>query len=179
MTYYADLSEHTMIAAGSHVRAIGWLDDKHGYPKGIAPAEFVHKLRRITESETLLGLYENESECLLHKLLGLHTCELCDNYNHGDDIVVPSDQVMYVAPKMIVHYIKEHGYLPPEQFIDAVLKSPFPGTKDYEDAVAADRDLHKRDQERQCQEYFEEASRRANALSSPVLDRIVADKKMK
>ncbi len=154
MTYYADLSDHTMIAAGPHVRAIGWLDDKHAFPNGIASAEFVNKLYRITESETLLGLYENEWDSLADEYFGFHTCELCHNYDHGDNIVVPSDQVMYVAPKMIVHYIEEHGYLPPKQFIDAVLKSPFPGTKDYEDAVAGYRELHKRYHERQGKERF-------------------------
>ena len=142
MTYYPDLSEHTMVASGFHVRAIGWLDDKHAFPVGIAPAEFTDKLGRIIETETFLGLYENGS--IIPKFFGFHTCELCHNYDHGDDIVVPSNQVMYVAPKMILHYITEHGYLPPKQFIDAVLESPIPGTKSYNDAVAKFRELHKR-----------------------------------
>lgn len=134
-----------MITAGPHVRAIGWLDDKHDFPTGKVPAEFVRKLRKITEkhSETVAALYDNEFDFLLHQFFGFHTCELCHNFNHGDNIVVPGNEVLYVAPAMILHYVEEHEYLPPKQFVDAVLDAPNPRTKDYENAVAKFRELHK------------------------------------
>ena len=80
---------------------------------------------------------------------------------------------------MILHYIEEHGYLPPKQFIDSVLESPIPGTKDYKDAVVEFWELHKRYRERQQQERFEEASHAANAGRSPGLDRILSEKNSK
>jgi hypothetical protein len=36
------------------------------------------------------------------------------------EIWVPGDDVIYAAPVLIVHYIEEHGYLPPPQFLKAV-----------------------------------------------------------
>jgi hypothetical protein len=32
---------------------------------------------------------------------------------------------IYAAPTMIVHYIESHSYLPPGEFIDAILADPF------------------------------------------------------
>ena len=146
MTYYTDLSETTMITAGSHIRAIGWLDDKHVFQAGEAPAEFVRKLQKIiekyAESEGALGW-------ILDSFFGYHTCELCHKFDHGGNFGVPAGQVLYVAPAMISHYVEEHGYLPPQQFIDAVLESPIPGAKDYEDAVVVFWGLHERYRERQ------------------------------
>ena len=177
MTYYPDISEHTMVAAGPHVRAIGWLDDKHDFPTGSVPTEFVSKLRRITESDTFLFLYYNELDFFLSQFYGFHTCELCHNFNGGNNIVVPADKELYVAPSMILHYVEEHRYLPPKQFVNAVLESPIPGTKDYANAVAKYRELHKRYLQRKDQERFEEASRLANKRRSPIIDCILSEKK--
>lgn len=39
------------------------------------------------------------------------------------EIRVPSRLgVVYAAPDMIYHYIKDHDYVPPQEFIDAVLE---------------------------------------------------------
>jgi hypothetical protein len=145
MTFYPDMAETTMITAGPHVRAIDWLDDNHVFHTGNASAQFVHKLRIITEkyaeSERALGWN-------LDSFFGYHTCELCQKYDHGGNFGVPGDQVLYVAPAMILHYVEEHGYLPPKQFVDFVLESPIPGTKDYKDAVVEYVGLHTRDRER-------------------------------
>jgi len=39
------------------------------------------------------------------------------------EIRVASDGVTYAAPILIVHYIEEHGYLPPTQFLEAIDKA--------------------------------------------------------
>jgi hypothetical protein len=36
------------------------------------------------------------------------------------EIRVPGDDVIYAAPLLIVHYIEEHGYLPPAEFLKAL-----------------------------------------------------------
>jgi hypothetical protein len=141
MTFYTDLANTTMISSGPHVRAIGWLDDIHAFPTGKTPAAFVQQLRYITEkcfaSEDALGW-------TLDSFFGVHTCELCHKFDHKENFGVPAGEVLYVAPAMILHYVEEHGYLPPEQFVDAVLESPIPGTKAYEDAVVKFQELHER-----------------------------------
>ena len=139
MTYYPDLGETTMISSGSHVRAIGWLDDVHDFQTGKSSPEFVHKLSKITEnyvaSESALGW-------TFDSFFGYHTCELCGKFEHGGNCGVPAGQVLYVAPAMISHYVEEHEYLPPQQFIDAVLESPIPGQKDYEGVTEVFEELH-------------------------------------
>jgi hypothetical protein len=47
------------------------------------------------------------------------------------DLYVPANQVIYVAPELIVHYIDAHQYLPPQVFIDAVLACPEMRSMDY------------------------------------------------
>lgn len=160
MTFYPDFSKETMVTAGEYVRAIGWLDEHHGFQTGEIPAEFLYKLRDIIEkhleSESALG-WDG-----IDKLFGVHTCELCHNFSHGSNIGIPDDGILYVAPAMILHYIEEHEYLPHKQFIDSVLESPIPGTEEYSDAVAIFFELHRQYQENLSREQYEEASRIAN-----------------
>jgi hypothetical protein len=69
--------------------------------------------------------------------MGVHTCELCGSFKAGGNLGVPGDGVLYVAPEMIAHYVSAHGYLPPDEFVQAVSVSPLPGTEEYERAVRA------------------------------------------
>jgi hypothetical protein len=39
------------------------------------------------------------------------------------EIRVAGEQVVYAAPLLIIHYIEEHGYLPPAEFLEAVAKT--------------------------------------------------------
>jgi hypothetical protein len=50
----------------------------------------------------------------------------------GDsDILVPGETVIYVAPALILHYIRAHNYLPPFPFLKAVLACPEPTSPEY------------------------------------------------
>lgn len=138
MTYIPDLSEDGYIDSGPYVRAVGWLDDKHEFPTGKSPRRFVRKLDEIVKladaSKQALGwLY----------FLGIHTCEMCKNSHSAQEIGIPADELLYIAPAMIFHYVEEHQYLPPRQFIKAVLRSPLPGTTKYRTAVAYFREIYK------------------------------------
>jgi hypothetical protein len=50
---------------------------------------------------------------------------------------VPGRTVLYVAPEMILHYVTDHRYLPPAEFVEAVTTCPLPGTPAYAAAIAA------------------------------------------
>jgi hypothetical protein len=76
-----------------------------------------------------------------------------------------------------LHYVEEHGYSPPRQFVDAILKAPNPRSKDYENAVAKFRKSHKDFMKLEAKTAFEEASLAANKKKSPILDRILSRKK--
>lgn len=137
MTYYPDLAEKSMIDYGPHIRTVGWLDDEHEFATGQPPADFVKKLRKLTrkcgKSIDALGW---------GVFMGGHTCQLCRQFETSLNLGVPADELLYVAPQMISHYVEKHSYLPPRQFVDAVLGSPIPGTLEYTRAVARFRDLH-------------------------------------
>lgn len=38
---------------------------------------------------------------------------------------------MYAAPSLIIHYILQHGYKPPQEFIDAVMESEEADSDEY------------------------------------------------
>ena len=40
------------------------------------------------------------------------------------NVFVPSDEAIYVAPSLVLHYIDAHAYLPPEEFRRAVEACP-------------------------------------------------------
>ena len=36
------------------------------------------------------------------------------------NLFVPASDVLYVAPSLVIHYVEDHGYLPPEEFLVAL-----------------------------------------------------------
>src|SRR5262249_8758090 len=68
---------------------------------------------------------------------GYHECEFCGKARSSSEFEVPGLGVVYCAPDMITHYVEEHEYRPPQEFIDAVLVSPPPGTSEYRSALDA------------------------------------------
>jgi hypothetical protein len=83
---------------------------------------------------------------------GWHDCELCPGpeawypggqvgpivswggqgwrlYGHGHYLLRHGTTV-FMAPALLVHYIVDHGYRPPDEFVDAVLHGSFMGPDD-------------------------------------------------
>ena len=75
---------------------------------------------------------------------GWHNCELCHpepiSPRAGNqlrsfgtaEIRVFYQGRIYAAPNLIYHYVTEHNYQPPDEFIEAVLNGPLPGSPEYE-----------------------------------------------
>ncbi|MFN2200806.1 MAG: hypothetical protein ACK2UO_06340 [Caldilineaceae bacterium] len=130
MSYYPDLGTKSQIDSGAHIRAVGWLDDKHKYSSGDAPPGLVLKLEQFAakwaESVEALGW---PVAC------GTHVCELCGKFESSGNFGVPAE-VLFVCPEMIAHYVAAHAYLPPQEFVEAVMSAPLPGTPEYVEAVA-------------------------------------------
>lgn len=144
MTYIADLSPYTYWEYDSvHVDegtvtfvprypriAVGWLAGDRAFNRGTAPAGFVDALIRIYDGRRANGTR------------GFHVCEFCpapDPFDgmpqtvHGDrtlslgsaEIRVPvprAPRYMFAAPNLIIHYVIEHAYSPPEAFVAAVME---------------------------------------------------------
>jgi len=51
------------------------------------------------------------------------------------NLFVPSEGFLYAAPSMIAYCILSHGYAPPSEFRDAVLRCPAMGSPEYFQAI--------------------------------------------
>jgi hypothetical protein len=133
--YCSDLSPYqSLVEAGDPLSLnVGWLDGAHDYVRGDVPNSFLD----------LLLAY-----CTIpvHPMRGYHRCELCtepvyrfrvpltngDLYLGSAEIRVFNNKgVAYAAPNLIYHYVADHRYCPPEEFIKAVLDGPPPDSPEY------------------------------------------------
>lgn len=122
--YFPDLGTDSQVASGPQVRAIGWLDDKHPFRQGSVDPRFVPALKRLLHPSMFVPV----------AAAGPHCCELCQKHKDASNLFVPAGDLLYVAPAMVVHYIDEHRYQPPSEFVAAVLNAPIPGTSGYTEA---------------------------------------------
>lgn len=122
--YFPDLSPYAYErppAAGGPLN-IGWLDAEHPFPRGTIPNGVLAKLEAQAIAEPM------------NQMRGFHYCELCDReeiaitagsrqrlLGSAEIWVRGAHGVVYAAPDLIIHYIREHEYLPPREFLDAVL----------------------------------------------------------
>ncbi len=133
--YLPDLSVYTPSVEGTKGFTIGWLSAAQPYPQGGLSVEFLERLWAFCRTR-------------VRQMRGLHACELCSasNYEantarrHGETIEIGSAEIrvfgsgrrVYAAPNLIYHYVVEHRYRPPEEFISAVLEGPLPQSPEYE-----------------------------------------------
>jgi hypothetical protein len=127
--HYPDLTPYEYGRADpcATVVNIGWLSIEHSFPKGDVSADFVRTLRRLVASP--VNLYR-----------GSHLCEFCPpppkelspggtwmvkpplgTTGNGEIRVSGLDGTVYVAPVLIAHYVEAHQYVPPAEFVDAVM----------------------------------------------------------
>ncbi len=57
--------------------------------------------------------------CLLHQCAGVR-CDDVDVCINAFGDLIPSEGCVYACPGLILHYVEEHGYVPPEYFVRAV-----------------------------------------------------------
>ncbi|WP_446009239.1 DUF7919 family protein [Candidatus Electrothrix sp.] len=145
MTYYKDLTPYEYFAryvpSELTFLNVGWLNDTEPFPQEETSPEFRDKLFQFCLDEYVVNIAR-----------GFHVCELCSDisreqwYNEGQsrygekthwlgigdgEICVIGKSVIYAAPTLIYHYVVEHQYKPPDEFIEAVLKGPSPGSEEH------------------------------------------------
>jgi hypothetical protein len=118
MTYFEDLTPHTYTKHAEEVGVvnIGWLEKGHRFPTGPTSKEFQAALQELCEKP-------------IHLHRGFHVCEFCAWKSRDDWSPIGNGQIRirdenglwYVAPTMIYHYVDNHNYQPPDEFIMAVL----------------------------------------------------------
>ena len=115
-----------VLPAGLTLRAVGWLE-RSGFPTGTVPKQCIGALVVALRG----GIFSDGYR-------GYHTCTLCAKFlpeikwkrrkitlqGHGH-YLVQLGQVVYMAPALLLHYILDHGYRPPDEFLEAVSKGRF------------------------------------------------------
>ena len=115
-----------VLPEGLTLRAVGWLE-RPGFPTGPTPRDCVEALLAATPGAIL----SDGSR-------GVHSCGLCGSSlpevrwkrrkvglkGHGH-YLVESGQIVYMAPALLLHYILDHAYLPPAEFVRAVSRGRF------------------------------------------------------
>ena len=108
-------------AMQNRVLNVGWLDDGCSFATGPVKTETLEKL--IELSFASVNAYR-----------GVHFCSFCSYEDPpiiecqgkrmrlgNAEIWVPGkDGIVYAAPNLICHYIRDHSYLPPTEFLLAV-----------------------------------------------------------
>ena len=98
----------------NRIKAVGWIDHISGgkisFKKGKPPISFLNKLDELVKTHDDIIDY-----------MGWHNCVLCNIDLYGQFFLPYKDKI-YVAPVGIVHYMREHNYSPPEEFINVVLE---------------------------------------------------------
>jgi hypothetical protein len=129
MAYFEDLSDYRYgpFLARPNVVNVGWLSKKHEFCEGPTTPQFRSKLYQFCMF-TRVGAW------------GFHACEFCgeegvsyEGLRLGSaEIRVFGEARVYAAPNLILHYVHAHHYLPPAEFVEAVMTGPIPPGDEYE-----------------------------------------------
>lgn len=134
MAYFPDLSPYAY-GHGVHpgVVHVGWLDNVHPFPNGAVEDRLIERMKRLAVNP--VELYRGKHICELCKepanLVKTTTNQLvidpncswwrwAEERSGNGEIRVFRAGVTFAAPVLIVHYIREHRYLPPGDFLKAV-----------------------------------------------------------
>lgn len=130
--YFADLSWYSLGGpAAAPSRNVGWLDEHRPFP-------------RERPSAQLLDAIWEHCAILVMPTRGLHACAFCPQQGSvferdgtrlrlgsGEIRVFGPSRDAYAAPNMIYHYVLEHHYRPPADFLGALSEGPRPQSDDY------------------------------------------------
>jgi hypothetical protein len=146
--YFEDLQHYSyyMPKALQSVLTVGWLDASKPYTAGKVIDEFRAKLARVM---SLTG-----NTCVhVNRVRGVHPCNLCEARSFGEvdpkgvmhvgssEVWIPKQGGgFFAAPSMLIHYVEEHQYVPPRDFVDALMSfgedQPFSAQTEYERLAA-------------------------------------------
>lgn len=126
MAYYPDLSPYEYSSTDEPRKNVGWLDKQHTFDRRPFPSAWGVAMK--------LELLARNPKNLTR---GSHLCDLCTPppevrdhesyleawsfFRQGNgEIHLDGPSGLYAAPALIWHYISEHQYHPPDEFIELV-----------------------------------------------------------
>jgi hypothetical protein len=135
MTYFADLSEYTYFEPLPGTKNIGWLSAGHDFKRAVLPDFLLERLWQFCKVS-------------IAQSRGIHNCELCSEdacrvQRNDERLLLGTSEIrvfgtageIYAAPTLIYHYIVDHHYAPPEEFLVALQEGASPPDKSYFDRL--------------------------------------------
>lgn len=102
------------------ISRIGWIRADKIYKSRISPKDFVEKLSLIDASKL-------PSDFHFHRTTGGIPCTLCSPGNRSSfdsELLIPRAKLpgnFFGSPSMIGHFVVDHDYRPPDEFIESVM----------------------------------------------------------
>jgi hypothetical protein len=122
--WYEDLTECDYFGKfyARILTSIGWLKKEKPFTVGKVSQNVYLKLCEFNKMPLNFAVFR-----------GFHQCDLCKSKEAkgNSNIFIPHNGKIYVCPELITHYINTHQYLPPNEFIEAVLACPPICSMDY------------------------------------------------
>ena len=127
MSKFEDLTSYSYFGYFEGIKNVGWLDGE--FPQASASKEFIDKLK----------VY-GEQKFIVRRTRGWHSCPYCPAgkkpaSSTSEIRVVGEKGEVYASPFMIIHYMEAHDYCPPQEFWEAVMHGPEPGSEKYKAAI--------------------------------------------
>jgi hypothetical protein len=111
----------------NNVFNIGWLESDKEFSKGEVNKLILDKLAEILTSKNDVDVHVNWTRSL--DPCALTGCTDISMSNEGKEIFLGGSEIWlpsihkgnyFAAPSLIYHYIQEHEYLPPKEFLDSI-----------------------------------------------------------
>ena len=135
MAYEPDLTDYQASSesrfSGRPLLNVGWMEPPYPMPAGNAPAGFAERLAAFCARDKLVNLTFGSQNCGFCKATFSDLYRQFNSPLGNGEIRVLGDGVAYAAPSMICHYVAAHSYLPPAEFVEAVMHGPPPDDRKY------------------------------------------------
>ena len=135
MTYFKDLTIYSYHCERQWPMQnnVGWLGPGQLFPTW-------------KPSEGVLDLLWNYCKVRIKQTRGLHDCHMCwewgaphqfswkgegQHLGSAEIRVFSNRGTIFAAPNLIFHYVSDHGYRPPEEFLEALSETPCPPDPEY------------------------------------------------
>lgn len=134
MTYFNDLSNYAYLPEFARPRSlnVGWLGLGHDFDK-------------MTPSDADLNLLWEFCKVSIAQTRGIHNCDFCKGNQpvvgerNGLSLLLGTSEIrvfspdgtIYAAPTLIYHYVLQHNYRPPDEFMNALRVGDSPPMEDY------------------------------------------------
>ena len=124
MPVYPDLSEYSYVPGLPPMLNVGWLGSESDFRRGPVATDVVDALIVLASD--------------LHNIMrGLQDCAFCEvespvrmpapvprgwvSLGTGELHIPSSSGIIFAAPSLVIHYIVDHEYVPPQSFLHAAI----------------------------------------------------------